>query len=90
MYRVSAVPPEYSVVVFFWSFFAITIATGELQHDGVIEEWPRKSHDCIFRRDNSSALITMRYAHFAKGQLHAASNSAADHIASVRQANSGK
>jgi integrase len=39
---------------------------------------------------HSSVQITMRYAHFAKGQLHAASNSAADHIAAVREANSSK
>ncbi len=37
---------------------------------------------------HSSVQITMRYAHFAKGQLHAASNSAADHINAVRIANS--
>lgn len=35
---------------------------------------------------HSTVQITMRYAHFAKGQLHEASNSAADHIAAVRKA----
>ena len=36
---------------------------------------------------HSSVQVTMRYAHFAKGQLHDASNSAADHIAAALKAN---
>ncbi len=35
---------------------------------------------------HSSVQVTMRYAHFAKGQLHDASNSAADHIAAALKA----
>jgi integrase len=39
---------------------------------------------------HSSVQITMRYAHFAKGQLHAASNSAADHITAIRDGSTSK
>jgi integrase len=39
---------------------------------------------------HSSVQITMRYAHFAKNQLHDASNSAANHIVAVREANTKK
>jgi len=35
---------------------------------------------------HSSIQMTLRYAHFEKGQLHEASNSAADHIAAIRKA----
>jgi len=39
---------------------------------------------------HANIQMTMRYAHLAKGQLHEASNSAADHITAIRDGSSRK